>query len=1133
MVHLHFSNRLPPLTAALLEQLAAGQRGVFDRDDVLVPNTAVRRALQLALADTHGVCAGVNFDNLGTWMWRQVARLVPDVEGDSPFRPERLTWQVLAVLNDAAFTDGWPRLSRYLRGDDPVMRYELAVRIAALFDQYVTYRSDWLEDWSTQTPAPLEVTGSAREDADWQAALWRTLLARLGAADRHPRKRFLAALTRPDSAAHLPPTVHVFALPSIPPLHVESLGALAARMDVHVYVLNPCAEYWGEIVGPKRLAQLRLSGRDEGHEVGNPLLAAWAGPTRDHFRSLVGAFGDGMTDAGSSYAEPGGDTMLARLQRAILHLEELPVGSLVRAEDDRSLEIHVCHSLTRQLEVAVDRLLGLFDTPPGDGTPLRPSDVLIAVPDLDVAAPLVEAVFGALPEARRLPVQITGRSRTRTESVVRVLDELLALAESRLEADAVWTLLARPPVARRFGLDAQRLVPLREWFLKSGFCWGLDEHHRSLDGLPDHGRYTLDAGMDRLFLSYALPAEQAEPVAGARLPAPGVRDPAGEDLAALDAFAGVIGRFVTAAAQSRTAADWAALLDAVTDELISPEPLGAEVEELRQARATVRSVCELMGAAEPIATHPLGVVRAALTAAFDEAARGGVPTGAVTVSSLSSLRGLSFRVVCLLGLDDDVFPRADTAVDFDLMAAVPFAGDRQRRADDRNLFLDHLVATHDVVHLSYTGFSDRTNAPLPPSAVLSELLDAVLPAAIPADLSGETRKAAARRAREQLVIAHPLQPFSTAYFNTEDPHRQSFQEELAAAQRTRLARTWSEDLAIAAEPGVDTDAAGATTDEGEADAAADGDDVRDPQRPFVVADLTGAAPVDDLLVTELQRFFWHPAAYFLRRRLGLTFAEEVTELPTDEPLQSDYARERAVSTRLLDAALRGDDVERLVRRVAASADTAPGVLGEVTARQWAESAVAFAARIRALTQDPVEPVHEVRLPLAVDGRVITLTGAWGDLRAAGLVRHSARARGPAELLGTWIEHLVLNAAPPPTAPIVTQHLFRNELVRLPPLESSAAAVAELQTLVALYLRGQSAPLHFYPKSAWAYVTDTKGRPAARQAWEPRAFGKGRGESHHEAYALALRGVDNPLDADFEQTAEAVFRPLVMALQEPT
>jgi exodeoxyribonuclease V gamma subunit len=171
------------------------------------------------------------------------------------------------------------------------------------------------------------------------------------------------------------------------------------------------------------------------------------------------------------------------------------------------------------------------------------------------------------------------------------------------------------------------------------------------------------------------------------------------------------------------------------------------------------------------------VVRAALAQLLDDPARGGVPSGRVTFAAISSLRNLPFEVICAIGLNDGVFPSAVRPPEFDLMALSPRRGDRQRRDDERNLFLDLLLAARGSLYLSHVGRSVRDNSLLPPSVLVSELLEAVLPAI--ADDPGSPQSLA--RARQRLVVEHPLQPFAIEGFVIGGDERlRSFNRELVA-----------------------------------------------------------------------------------------------------------------------------------------------------------------------------------------------------------------------------------------------------------------------------------------------------------------------------------------------------------------
>src|SRR5207237_7508830 len=148
---------------------------------------------------------------------------------------------------------------------------------------------------------------------------------------------------------------------------------------------------------------------------------------------------------------------------------------------------------------------------------------------------------------------------------------------------------------------------------------------------------------------------------------------------------------------------------------------------------------------------PLDVVVAQLEYSLDESSSGaGFLSGQLTFCALKPMRSVPFKVVCLLGLNDTAFPRHDRAPGFDLLAQYPKRGDRNIRDSDRALFLEALLSAREVFYLSYVGQSLRDNQPLPPSVLVSELLDYVVE-------NFETEI-------DDFVTRHPLQAFSPRNF---------------------------------------------------------------------------------------------------------------------------------------------------------------------------------------------------------------------------------------------------------------------------------------------------------------------------------------------------------------------------------
>jgi exodeoxyribonuclease V gamma subunit len=1113
MLNIQFSNRLETLREGLLAGIGEVPSSPFSAQQIVVPSSAMRRHLTLAIADRHGICANVECVYLAQWLWRQIARVVRTVTVESPFAADVLVWRIYRLLEDAAWTQPFARLANYLRDPSPGMRFDLATEVASLFEQYITYRQDWMGAWQRGEPIVMPQASAAQvEDQHWQAELWRRIGVQMGADQEHPATRFFRCLETSSAAGanpfDLPQAVHVFCLPAMPPLYLAVLTGLARWVDVTLYVLNPCREYWFDIVDPKRLRALAVRGRAAHYDTGNRLLASWGGQTKAYIELLLDRTGDAPVDDGG-FDDRFPATALGQLQYAISTLTELAPASLRSEWPDRSIEVHVCHSLTRQIEVLQDQLLALFAGP----SPPRPDDILIVMPDLEAAAPLIEAVFGNVPDERRLPYAVTGRSRSSINAPARALIALLDILPSRFPASALIELLQQPLIGRRFHLAAEDLEAVQEWIQDSGIRWGIDAAHRREFELPDTQRFTLEDGLDRLFLGYALPDRVSLPAFG-RIPAGNAEGSRAATLGLFARFAAELTALRAALREPRLPHQWLEALSEVVDGFLAPD--SEDIDDLGELRATLGELEANMrrgGLATPL---PLAVVRLALQALLDDPARGGVPTGSITFSSMSSLRNLPFRFIGVIGLDEGAFPSAARPREFDLMAAAPRPGDRQRRVDDRNLFLDLLLATRERLYLSYTGRSIRDNGVLPPSVVVAELIETLLPALAAAP--GDTAALAA--ARCTLVIEHPLQAFAERYFRADgDPRLRSFNRELCEALRhsqaepaPEIAEAVASELAPMAPLDAPLDATAGVDPDPDDDATLSPRATR-----FFPTPLIAPGPEwRQVSLEQLLQFYRNPCHFLLRRRLGMSLYREEEAASDDEPFLPDFLSRQALAERLLPQAIQGIGAQDLRRLAEAGIEYPPGTLGNALLNDEMGSLQRFAVSVRDATQTPPLPPLSVDLSFAMDGEDWRLATALTGRRAGGLVLHRYDDTRATDYLAAWLTHLVAAAASP--QPTQTRWISRDGSFVL---NHSSGARDILQGLMALYRRGLREPIHFFPKSAWEYVHRGRDLARARRVWHSD-YGPVPGEETHAAYRLALRGIKNPLDADFQACAETVF-----------
>ena len=1068
MLNVYRAERADRLVEALGDLLVIPLADAMRAEVISVPTRGIERwliqrlAMRLGAASGRedGICGNVDFPFPARMLEGSTRAALGAPEDEDPWRPERAVWPLVALV-DAALGEPWLAplaASMCTPGRDETdrdARFAAVRRVADRFDRYAVHRPWMLRDWAEG----LDVDASGDplpDDLAWQAELWRRLRAAVG--ESSPPERLAEACDRlraDPGATALPERVSIFGLTRLPPVHLEILDALAVHREVHLFLLHPSPVLWDEVAALRPPARrVRREDDPTADAPRHPLLASWGRDAREMQLSLAG---DAAVAAEVIEGAP--ETLLGHIQADIRANREPPgppVGDandrrMLLAEKDHSLQIHSCHGRARQVEVLRDAVLHLLAADES----LEPRDIIVMCPDIEAFAPLIHATFGApaiAPDVggdtpSRVPdlrVRLADRSLRQTNPLLGVLAELLRLASARITASEVLDLAARAPVRRRFALDDDGLTRLEEWADVSGIRWGLDQHGRADFGLEDVRENTWAAGLDRILLGVAM-SEEDERLVGGVLPLgdvePGEVGLAGRAAELVDrlgtALAGLRG--------TRTVAGWAAVLAGALDLLTEPPP--HERWQREQADEL------LAGVVEEAAGSTVELTCAEIRSLLDDRLRGrptraSFRTGHLTACTLVPMRSVPHRVVCLLGLDDDTFPRRAVPDGDDIVARDPYVGDPDRRGEDRQLLLDALMAATEHLVITYAGRDERTNATSPPAVPVGELLDVV---------DATARLDDDRRGREHVLTRHPLQPFDPRNFAP-----------AGDARRFAPAAPWGFDP-VALE--------GARALGGPRTAA---EFLADPLPPL---------EDETIGLDELVRFVQHPVQQFLRRRLQVWLGDAADEPNDAIPLELDNLQQWGVGDRLLAARRRGADPEAALAAERARGLLPPRGLADAVLEPIAQEVEALLAAVHESCGAGAPRSEAVDVALPSGTRIVgTVGGVVGDVvLSADYSRLAAKHR-----LAAWVRLLALSAADPDRpwsaiaigrAPSKSSKVVR--ISTLPPLGEDpqgrrARASSLLEDLVALHRRGMREPLPLYCKTSAAYAGAVhEGKDAVR------------------------------------------------------
>ncbi|MFH1983622.1 MAG: exodeoxyribonuclease V subunit gamma [Pseudomonadota bacterium] len=1064
---LYAGNRLEDLADMLAQVLDRQPTDPMEPETVIIQSRGMERWVSLALADRLGICANLRFPFPNAFLDTIMTAVFTDMDAAAFMDRDTLTFRMMDPLADPELRAAAPELAVYLSGDgDAVLKaYQFARHLSDRFDQYAVFRPDMVTGW---------LSGVA---VHWQARLWRRVFADASADHRAVRlSRLVRTLQAVDSetASGLPKRVCLFGISTLPPIYTEAFRALAVASEVNLFLLNPCREYWAHIRPQRQIQRTIATARTIGEpvaqwlhlETGNRLLASWGYLGQEYFERLCGMDEVAIEDV---FVPPGEDTLLHRLQTDILELRESDGADTALAipSGDESIQVHACHSPMREVEVLYDHVLHFLDTRPD----LTPADILVMSPDIDTYGPLVEAVFGAGEKtAVRVPFHTADRGGAAERPAIQAFLYLLSFHQRRITVSEVEAFMAYPFVRAAWDITEADVDAFRQWIEGTAIRWGIDSNHRARLGLPPVAANTWREGIRRLLMGYAMgdpPGDAARELVENILPYTPLEGSDALRFGRVIDFLEALFEAITALETPRRLSGWARFLLSLVDRFFAAEQVAPA--DLQFLTRHIHRMAELEQAAAFGQPVSIAVAAAWLKDVCDaERSSGGFLTGGLTVCAMLPMRSIPARIICLLGMNYEDFPRRDRQSGIDLMARDPRPGDRSTRNDDRYLFLEAIVSARDVLTISYVGQSATDNTTLPPSVLVSELVDYM-----------ETRFGICE---ESLVRRHRLQPFSQAYF-TGDGALFSYSAENCISP------------------------------------------VVDEVVPPLFEGALPEPPPDTgrVEVAELCRFFRHPPRYLAHRRLGIVIPAMAETVEDREPFALSGRARWIMGNELLQALIHDESAAECRRVHLAAGVLAPGAPGQSAYdRLWRDVQVLY-RRIRACCSG-VPGITSVAL--RIDGMDIvgTLDGVTPD----GRIEYRFGKLRPADRVAGWIRHLLWSAGDGKERPGESRIIAEDTMVAYRPV---ADPIGLLAPLVSLYQKGLREPLPFLPDPSYTYAARWKKNESASLlaemiAKDQEALTFGAGGVAADPYVALCWRQGTFFDDAFGRVSLAVCEPMI-------
>ncbi len=1038
MFEIFFTNSLNNLAAKLAETISSNPLPPLENEIFIIQSEGMAYWLRLKLARILGCASGFSLLFPGNFC--------RNLSSGKDY-PKEVVWEIFSVLNDEDFTKEYPILAAFLADRDERKLIQLSRRIEALFSEYTIYRHQMLCEWETGTIP-------ADEQERWQAELWRRLEGVMPRATE-----FQQLLDNPQSA-DLPKRISVFGVSTLPPLFLRFLHIISERTEVQLYLPTPTEHFWADIRSEKE--QLSLFDR-ETYSQGHPLLSSLAVQGREFFDEISRLDEQGQYLTPLEFNDPGYGSILHTLQSHILEMKEpqsINRSENIIAGNDRSIAIHCCHSPLREVEVLHQQILEILDR----DSELSPSDILVVMSDLEKYTPWVRAVFGSCDILGR-HYRLSERSRAEADSKSQAFIDLLRLPRGRQEAQEVLTLLDYETIRGNAGIELSELEPLRELVSALNIRWGIGaEERKKLNGIDIGKQNSWRAGLDRLLLAYAT----------------GNLDSAINDILPYkpEIDFDLAGRF---SVWVRKIFDWCSVLSSrarpVSEWKTVLNRLASDVMGLSGSDEDKESWIKLNNTeADPEVT--LAAIIEFVSASLQESTgRGAFLGGGISFCALQPMRAVPFKVVAMLGMDYNSFPRRPRHEGYNLIYKKSKPGDRNPRNDDRQLFLETIVNAEEKLIITYSGLSSKDLSVTPPSVCVCELTDCI-------DKTFSTKDA--MLPSRKITVVHPLQPFSAEYFNNSS-------DKLFSYDRYYI-RKAEDDAQV---------------------------------KNFISEPITEAKTPEEISLDDFIRFWQNPQRWFCNNTLNIYFPREAEELNAEEAQLEGALEEYTVNNTLLTYALSGETGNG-AKRLIHEGLIPPLELGKAKLCQTISEVESFREKI-----GKINFLKPASINIRCKG--ITINATIDKLTENGVVLYRMATVKPKDLIQGWLCHLAVCTTNKFT---ITRIFAKDKTITINPVDNAQEILEEI---TACFKQGQRQPLPFFTIASHVYAQTiskiNSGSPADKNDPAEKALAAWRGNDYvigdidDEYTALCFKDIDTLCTDDFKILAEKFWSGFLTHMED--
>lgn len=1025
---------------------------------ILVDHKIVEQYIEIKLTKYFGVTANINFMNIVSFIHQIFVNILNPTFNIQHFSKDFIFWKFMGFLPELCIHKNCAVIQQYLYHDLYQQKLgQLSEQLSNLFAEYLIYRSDWLDYWSVKkTIDNIDV-----ENQLWQSEIWNSFLKSIDHSYQKLKSwnhciNLIQKNIKIIDYDKLPKRIFIYVGMSIPPIYWKILNLLSYRINIYIWFISP---YINNLKYSHNKPNVNNSFFNSVNQYNNnkddvffknPLLQKWGRISKDNLYLTCKLENLSIVQ---KFVVPKSDSMLHILQKDILEnqLDFKQISyknrSILNPSDD-SITIHVCHNIRREIEILHDNLLLILS----NNQNLSPGDIMVMAPNINDYESNIQNVFNNIFH-RKLPFTISKDLEQYMHPIILALFQILMIPRSRFTIEEVLSLLSISGIASKFDINCQEIQLLKKMVIESGVRWGLDAKTMQTFNIPMIYQNTWFFGLKRMLLGYAINSKE-DNLWENIFP----YDYTNEDniylVSKLGNFLNILKKWRYILGKSYTLTRWIFYIQDIINDFFDYNSLNTEEKEnLFVFKSYWIDIIQSGIKAEYSNNINIIILIDKLKERLSKKKiKYYFLPNAINFCNIVPICYIPCKVLCIIGMNNDVFPRRTLLSSFNLILKEKHIGDSSIYEKDLHSFLLACLLPTKKIYISFIKQSNSSNNIRPKSRLIDELLEYIAQKFYliqNLDLNIDDNLICLRK--------HIFKQYSYLIFDTNnfDKKVKSFAEEWVPAIKTSFDST---------------------------------------NVSIYIANLMTKLPnfsINTISFNELYKFYQHPIRTWFQKRLSVYFPVYSQQSLNNEPFFLNSINRFNLDTKIIDYILHKKDVEKLYYEFYSSGILPYGQFGKLLWVKEYERMIQLAKKIQ-----PFYVLNQIhRLNISLQFNKIRLFGQLSMVQNHGLVRWKPAYLSMKDYFLLWLEHITYCAV----GGKGDSQLFGIDNIWCFPNLIPSTAKKILYSLISGYCAGINMPLMLLYQSGgmwmhsifnWknkkicsTYLCQEKARLKLIQAWE--------------------------------------------------